>query len=306
VTDLSEHLDRYLLLRRALGYHYQGQGRLLGEFVSYLETSDQTTVTVDAALAWASQAPTDRRSATRLTAVRGFAHYLTAFDSNTEIPPTGLIRENDVRPTPYIYSPAQITALITVAKKLTPPLWAATMATVIGLMAATGLRPGEVYRLGRNHVDFDDAQLRVMHSKHGKSRQVPLHPTTVTALRRYAQLRDRAFAEPTSDGFFLTAQGTDLRSELVTGTFRRLLNAVPIQTPHRRSRPRLGDVRHTFAVSTLLSWHQAGVDVQRHLPILSAFLGHNEAAATFWYLEATPELMALAAARLESSWQGRS
>lgn len=173
-------------------------------------------------------------------------------------------------------------------------------------MAATGLRPGEVYRLGRSHVDFDDAQLRVMHSKHGKSRQIPLHPTTVTALRRYAGLRDRSFADPTSDGFFLTAEGTDVTSELVTDTFGRLLNAVPIHTPYGRRRPRLGDVRHSFAVSTLVSWHHAGVDVQRQLPVLSAFLGHNEPAATFWYLEATPELMAIAAARLESSWQGRS
>jgi integrase/recombinase XerD len=306
MTVLSEHLSRYLQLRRALGYGYQHHDRLLGDFVSYLETSDHTTVTVDTALGWASDTTTDRSSATRLTAVRGFARYLAAFDERTQIPPTGLIRENHVRPTPYIYSPCEITALITAAKKLTPPRWAATMATVIGLMATTGLRPGEVYRLARSHVDFADAQLRVMHSKHGKSRQIPLHPTTVSALRRYARMRDRAFAEPTSDGFFLTPEGADLRSELVTDTFARLLNAVPIHTPDGRRPPRLGDVRHTFAVSTLLSWHQAGVDVQRHLPVLSAFLGHNAPAATFWYLEATPELMALAAARLESSWQGRS
>lgn len=132
MTDLSEHLSRYLQLRHALGYRYQHQDRLLGELVKYLETIDQTTVTVDAALAWASDTSTDRRSATRLTAVRGFARYLAGFDDRTQIPPTGLIRESDVRPTPYIYSPAEITALITVAKKLTPPLWAATMATVIG------------------------------------------------------------------------------------------------------------------------------------------------------------------------------
>jgi integrase/recombinase XerD len=306
VTALSEHLDRYLQLRRALGYDYQGQGRLLGEFVRYLETLNQLTVTVDAALAWASEAPTGPASATRLTAVRGFAHYLVGFDEATQIPPTGLIRENKVRPTPYIYSPAEITALIAVAEQLPSPLWAATMATVIGLMTATGLRPGEVYRLGRDHVDFDDAVLRVMHSKHGKSRQIPLHPTTVTALRRYARLRDDTFSEPTSDGFFVTARGSDLSSEVVTDTFRRLVTAVPIHTPQGRRGPRLGDMRHTFAVSTLLAWHQGGVDVQRRLPVLSAFLGHNAPAATFWYLEATPELMALAAARLESSWQGRS
>lgn len=234
MTVLSEHLSRYLQLRRALGYGYQHHDRLLGDFVSYLEASGQTTVTVDAALGWSGDATTDRSGATRLSAVRGFARYLAAFDQRTQIPPSGLIRENHVRPTPYIYSPAEIAALITAAKKLTPPLWAATMATVIGLMAATGLRPGEVYRLGRSHVDFADAQLRVMHSKHGKSRQLPLHPTTIGALRRYARLRDRAFAEPTTDGFFLTTEGADLRSELVTDTFARLLTAVPIHTPDGR------------------------------------------------------------------------
>jgi integrase len=306
MTTVTEHVGRYLQLRRALGYKYPFHDRLLNDFVVFLEASDQPTVTVEAALAWAAQAaPNDRVSAKRLTAVRGFARYLAAFDKRTQVPPTGLIRDNGVRPTPYIYSPAEITALMAAAGELTPRLWAATMATVIGLMAATGLRPGEIYRLGSADVDFDDHQLRVMHSKHGKSRQIPLHHSTVKALRRYALLRDRSLPEMHT-GFFVTADGAGLDSYRVTRTFRRLLDAVPIRTPDGRRQPRLGSLRHTFAVSTLLSWHQASVDVQRQLPVLSAYLGHNMPASTYWYLEATPELMALAAARLESSWQRRS
>ncbi|MGH2869170.1 MAG: tyrosine-type recombinase/integrase [Solirubrobacteraceae bacterium] len=305
MTALAERLDRYLLLRRALGYQYQNQGRLLGEFVAFMAASKLTTVTVEAALEWASGAPTDRMSATRLTAVRGFAGYLVAFDERTQVPPSGLIHDIHVRPTPHIYSPSEITALMAAASNLTPRLWAATMDTVIGLMAATGVRPGEIYRLGRADVDLGDGQLAVMHSKYGKSRQIPLHPTTVQMLHRYAQLRDRSFPDPLPTRFFVNADGAGLDSMAVTATFNRLLHVAAIAGTDSRRHPRLGSLRHTFAVSTLLEWHHAGLDVQRQLPVLSAYLGHNEIAHTYWYLQATPELMALAADRLESSWRDR-
>jgi integrase/recombinase XerD len=173
------------------------------------------------------------------------------------------------------------------------------------LMAATGLRPGEVYRLGRDHVDLDTRRLAVMHSKQGKSRQIPLHPTTVDSLGRYARLRDRSLTHASGTGFFLTASGSNLTSEVVTGCFRRLVRSSGINPGGARSAARLGDLRHSFAVHTLLSWHDSGVDVQRQLPVLSAFLGHNEPAHTYWYLQAVPELMALAADRLEGVWQVR-
>ena len=152
-----------------------------------------------------------------------------------------------------------------------------TMATVIGLMAATGLRPGETYRLGRDHVDLAAGRLAVMHSKHGKSRQIPLHTTTIDALGRYARLRDGSFTDPAGSGFFLTASGSDLTSEVAARCFRRLVRTAGIDPAGGgRSPARLGDLRHSFAVHTLLSWHHGGVDVQRQLPVLSAFLGHNE------------------------------
>lgn len=193
------------------------------------------------------------------------------------------------------------------AGSLTPPVWGLAMATVIGLMAATGLRPGEIYRLGRDHVDLGAGRLAVMHSKHGKSRQIPLHATTVDALGRYAHLRDRSFADPAGSGFFLTASGSNLTSEVVARCFRRLVLTAGIDpSGGGRSPARLGDLRHSFAVHTLLSWHHTGVDVQRQLPVLSAFLGHNEPAHTYWYLQAVPELMAFAADRLDRFWQVRS
>jgi integrase len=268
---MSERLDRYLQLRRALGYSYADRGRLLANFVEFLDASDLAAVTVDAALAWANRAPTDQAVAARLSMVRGFARYLSAFDETNQVPPTWLVSQNKVRPTPHIYSPAEIEALMAAAGLFTPPLWAATMSSLIGLAASTGLRPGELYRLGRDDIDFVAGQLRVMHSKHGKSRQIPLHATTVDALQRYSILRDSNIEDPTVT-FFVGPDAVGLSSELVSSSFKRLARTAGIPAAVRA---RLGDLRHSFAVSTLLAWHHDGVDVQRQLPVLSAFLGHD-------------------------------
>jgi len=303
VTNLAERLEDYATLRRALGYKPDPDRRLLGGFVRDLDASGQCTVTVDAALAWAALASTAPASAARLTIVRGFARYLAGFDPATEVPPPGLVRANKVRPTPHIFTPAEIAAVMDAARGLTPGLWAATMSTLVGLMTATGIRPGEAYRLGRLDVDPDDAALAVLHSKHGKSRRIPLHRTTVTALGRYAAVRDREVQCETTT-FFVTADGLPLDSHDVASTFRKLLLATASINPGRRP-ARVGDLRHSFAVSTLLSWHRSGADVQSRLPVLSAYLGHNDPHATYWYLEAVPELMALAARRLERSMGAR-
>lgn len=148
--------------------------------------------------------------------------------------------------------------------------------------------------------------MSVLHSKGGKSRQLPLHPTTVDALGRYTEIRDRAFPTMTTTVFFLGPKGQPLHSHLVSTAFRGLVAQVLIGTAPGRSRGRLGDLRHTFAVRTLLAWHEAGDDVARRLPLLSAYLGHNDPSATYWYLHAAPELMAIAGHRLEQSWAARS
>ena len=277
MTALGGYVDRYVVLRRALGYQPDNDAQLLAAFVRYLDGNGQTTLTVAAALAWADQATADQQTARRLQAVRGFARYLTGFEPDTQVPPAGLIAAADVRRTPHIFTEEQTSALINTASSLPPPVWGLAMATVIGLMAATGLLPGEIYRLGCDHVDLDGSHLAVMHSKHGKSRQIPLHATTVDALGRYARPRVRSFTDPAGSGFFLTASGSDLTSEVAARCFRRLVRSAGIDPAGGgRSPARLGDLRHSFAVHTLLSWHHAGVDAQRQLPVLSAFLGHNE------------------------------
>ena len=304
MSALTTHVDGYVALRRALGFKASSEGRVLDGFVRSMDSTGQVTVTVNAALAWAAEASTVAATASRLTVVRGFARYLAGFDPATEIPPTWLVRANKTRPAPHIYSPAEITALMAAADTLAPDMWAATMSTAVGLMTATGLRPAELYRLGDDDVALGEATLSVVHSKRGKSRRIPLHTTTVDALRRYRDLRDRAFARPVSTRFFAAAAGNSLTSELVAPTFRGLVEqaSIPTTCGHR---PRLGDLRHTFAVRTMIGWHQAGEDVARRLPVLSAYLGHNDPGATYWYLEAVPELMAIAARRIEESWQSR-
>lgn len=301
MTVLSAHVDRYLAVRRAVGYSLTTHERLLTSFVDHLEGHGAETVTTSEALAWANAAATPGQVARRLSVVRGFARYLHVFDDVAEIPPANLGPRPLPRPRTHLYSPAEIAALMQAARALRPELWAASFATLIGLLAATGLRPGEAYRLDRSHVDLDTGQLAVIASKAGRSRQIPLHPTTVDALCAYQRLRDQAVTTHTT--LFVARTGVALQAGPAAATFRRLRAAASI-TPTPGERPaRLYDFRHSFAVNTLLDWHRRGVDVQRELPVLSAYLGHLRPAHTYWYLHATPELFAVVADRLANTWE---
>jgi integrase/recombinase XerD len=304
MTSLEDRLDRYLTVRRSVGYQLQDHGRVLPDFVRDAQSKGETTVRTQTAIAWAANASSDRQRGRRLSMVRGFARYLLAFDPATEIPPHGLGPDGQRRSVPHIYSDGEIARLMNAALALKPTSFGATMQALIGLMASTGLRTGETMRLDRQHVDLAGGQLTVWHSKSGRSRRLPLHPSTVTALSDYAILRDRANPDPGAEAFFLSPAGARLTSPVLSRAFRALRRRASIVTQSGQGPAVLGDLRHTFAVSTLLDWHRAGVDVQRQLPILSAFLGHVNPRQTFWYLEGTPELMALVAERLES-WEAR-
>lgn len=305
MVTLADHLDRYLAVRRSVGYQLEEHGRVLPDFVRYAQTIGETTVCTQAAIAWAAGASGDGPRSRRLSMVRGFARYLLAFDPTTEIPPRGLGPSGRVRSAPHIYSDDEIARLMRLASSLEPASFGATVATLIGLMASTGLRTGETWRLDRQHVDLAGAQLTVWHSKSGRSRRLPLHPSTVQALADYSILRDRAHPDPGVEAFLLGPTGARLTSPVLSRAFRELRRRAWIVTTAGHRPAVLGDLRHTFAVSTLLSWHRAGVDVQRQLPALSAYLGHVNPRQTFWYLEGTPELMALVAERLESWEAGR-
>jgi integrase len=297
MSTLGEHLDRYLTLRRAVGYRLTEHGRLLPRFVAELDEAGETTLTVAAAKTWAAEASSEGAAARRLSLVRGFASYLSAFDEATQVPPPRLLPGGPGRRAPYLFSASDIAALLDAAEGLRPELWGATMATLIGLLASMGLRPGEAYRLRRDDVDLERGELAVLNSKFGRSRLLPLHPSSVEALGCYAARRDKA-AERGEGAFLIGRSGRRIAHDQAGESFRRLLATADIAAPAGRRAPRLYDLRHGFAVQTLIDWHTAGVDVQRQLPLLSAFLGHLVPANTFWYLEAAPELLAIVAARV--------
>ena len=237
-----------------------------------------------------------------MTAARGFARYLAGFDARTEIPPLGLMPHRQRWRQPFIYSPADIDAVLSRARcSIVSPLRSATYITVIGLLASSGMRIGEAIKLDRNDVDWAGGVLLIRESKFGKSRLVPLHPSSIQAMRDHAELRDELQRRPKEPSFFVSLTRNRLSYAVVCQTFRRLVDDAGVGTDTTRP-PRLHDLRHTFAVRTLLGWYRAGDDVQARIPSLSTYLGHREPASTYWYLSAAPELLALAAARQDTAW----
>jgi integrase/recombinase XerD len=303
MSQLARHIEEYLALRRALGFKLAKEGRLLPDFAAFTDAAGATTVTVDLAVRWAAQpqGTSPVWAAQRLSMVRGLARYLQAVDPATQVPPAGLLPARTRRATPYIYCDAEVTALMTAARALPGPLKAATFQTLIGLLAVTGMRGSEAMSLDRGDLDTGAGVLTIRSTKFRKSRQLPLHPSTLRALAGYQAIRDRACPAQAAPSLLVSTTGTRLCHSTVQPVFRQLLGQAGIGQGTRRPRATIHGLRHTFAVKTLLSWYRDGQDVQARLPALSTYLGHASPAATYWYLTATPELLALAAGRLEAA-----
>jgi integrase len=303
MTDLHAAAGEYLAVRRALGFKLRGHDRLLDDFIAFLTDSDTgaPALTAATAVAWATRPAGLQpvRYAQRLCVVRGFAGYLHAVDASVEVPPTDLLPYRRWRPTPYLYSQADIDTLMAATVLLRPPLRAATYRGVFGLLACTGMRVGEVIALDDADVDLHTGVLTIDEAKFGKHRRLPVHPTTVAALRGYAAARDRLCRWPRGSSFFVSTRGTRLIYHCVHTAFAQLLTHTGITAPAGTSDPTIHGLRHSFAVATLRDWYCAGADVAAKLPILSAYLGHTHPASTYWYLSAAPDLLAAAAQRLE-------
>jgi integrase/recombinase XerD len=301
MTDFLSAVNDYLQTRRAMGYKLTEDGRLLRQFAAHLDAVQADHLSIAHALSWATQPHNAAPAwpAVRLSIVRNFARYLSALEPATEIPPVGLLPEPSHRVIPYIYSDDDISRILKEAGQLAPEHRADTYQTVIGLVAVTGMRVGEVVRLDNADVDFDEGILTIRDTKFGKSRQVPLHPSTVEALRAYALRRDERRPRPKSPSFFTSSIGTRLLRDNVSTVFPRLVRAAGLASPHGRRPPRLHDMRHTFAVRCLIDWYRAGLDAHQHLPLLATYLGHIDPKTTYWYLTAVPELVELIAERLE-------
>jgi integrase len=309
MSILSTAAQDYLSLRRRLGFKLREEGTLLPDFISFLERQGASHITTELALRWAllPAGTLQAHWATRLRMVRLFATHWSATDPRTQVPPLGLLPYRYHRKPPHIYSDDEIVGLIRAARGLwsTKGLRPDTYSTLVGLLAVTGMRAGEVVSLDRDDVDLVRGVLSIRRTKFGKSRLVPVHPSTRRALRRYAGRRERIFEKPRTPSFFVSDQGRRLTYWIVRWTFVQLSRRCGLRAPADRRGPRLHDFRHTFAVRTLLGWYRAGADVEQHIPELSTYLGHVHVTDTYWYLSAVPELLALAVARLENA-QGES
>lgn len=298
---LEQVLDDYLHLRRSLGYELERDQPELVKFIAFLHRAGVERITTDLALRWVRM-PTNQHPIIwrrRLSMVRGFARYLATVDPASEIPPTDLLPAHQPRTVPYIYSPQEIRALMAAARSLRRPLTAAMFATAIGLMASTGVRLREALALDLDNVDYSAGVVDIRASHNHRQREVPLHPSTTTALSGYGQMRDKRWPNSATSAFFVTARGNRPTKTVFWQTFRKLIQQAGMEGRGERVRPRPHDLRHTFAVRTLIDWYRAGEDIDRRMPTLSTYLGHLSPESTYWYLQSVPELQSLVSDRLE-------
>ncbi len=308
MNSLRQTLADYLAVRRALGYGLKRDEKLLDQFLTYLEDLGQDRVTTTTALAWATLPRGADRSwwSNRLSIVRGFAVHLHAIDPATEVPSADLLPWKRCRATPYLYSDEEIAALIGVAGTLRTPHRVTTYRSLIGLLVVTGMRVGEAIGLDRADFDSSSGLVVVRKGKFGKSRELPLHTSTVDALHDYLRRRDRPRSTASTSALFVSSAGTRLLYCNVQCTFRQLVSQAGLEPRSAKCRPRLHDLRHSFAVSTIIDGYRHGGNTESRLALLSTYLGHVDPGQTYWYLSAAPELLELAGRRLDRHLGGAS
>jgi integrase/recombinase XerD len=278
--------------------------RLVGQFTAFAEELGETHVRTETALAWATL-PSDADpiwTSRRLAEVRIFARHLRTLDPRTEVPPADLLPARGRRATPYLYTPQEVADLMRATAILRGSHVQATYRTLIGLLAATGMRVGEAIGLDRDDFDTGSGMLTIRHGKFDKSRALPLHPTTAAALDDYLRRYDR----PRHAGMptlLISSTGKRLRYTVVQPIFHKLLHHCGIAPRSATCRPRIHDLRHSFAVSTIVDDYRLD-DPGSRLAILSTYLGHTDPGSTYWYLSAAPELLGLAGERLERHLRG--
>ena len=304
MSALRDRLDDYVALRRSMGFVMK-ESSLLVSFVRYMDQRETSRVTTDLAVSWAvsSTGGLAVTRSQRLGVVRAFSVYLHALDPAHEVPPVDLLPGPYTRITPYIYCEADIAALLAAAGSL-PPSWRGlTYRTLIGLLAATGIRLGEALGLNDDDLDHHRSVMTVRHTKREIAREVPLHHSVLEVLVDYAAARDRVFPARDSNSLLVSTLGRRLGACTVDHTFARLVGAAGLVIPLGRRRPRAHDLRHTYAVRILMAWHLGGVDVDVAMPGLSKAMGHANPASTYWYLQAVPELFEVVAARVRPAFE---
>jgi site-specific recombinase XerD len=312
MSAIRDSLAQYVAVRRALGATFYEPALALNHFVDLLEREGAEFITTDLALRWAMASKSVERATwgRRLSQVRGFAKWMIALDSRNEVPPARLLSARRRRNAPHIYTEQEIRQLMAHAAQLhsRTGMPATTYTTLIGLLVATGLRPGEAIRLDRSDVDLVSGVLSIRESKLGKSRFVPIEESTRAALEHYAQERDRLCSQRLSEAFLIGERGMRLKAGSVRSMFVRMSRVIGLRATTEDGRdgygPRLQDFRHSFATGRLVEWYRAGLDVTRELPKLATYLGHVDVGLTYWYIEAVPELLQLAACYLDRDCLG--
>ena len=309
MKTLRQAIGDYLSLRRSLGFKLKKHEPCLWEFISFLKKKNASRITTQLALQFATQHRHQQPAewTARLSVVRGFACYRSGHDLATEIPPPGLLPYRATRARPYLYSEEEIGQLLKAAKSLRSmhSLRRWTYYCLLGLLAVTGVRISEALNLRPKDVDWSEGLLTIRGAKFGKSRLIPLHPSTEKVLSAYAKRRDRFFAGKPVSYFFVSSRGNRLDGGDVHRTFYTLSRQTGLREASASRGPRLHDFRHRFAVQTLVRWYRGGEEVERRLSILSTYLGHAHVTDTYWYLTNTPELRGAAGKRLEQRWGGR-
>jgi len=273
MKTLRAHLDEYLSLRHRLGFKLRTVGGLLGRFVVFAEKQKADFITQKLALAWATQRTGCQPAqwANRLGMVRRFAQYVSGSDGCTKVPPPELLPYRFERKPPYLYSDSEVSNLIKAFRQTPAPddLRARSQATLIGLLAVTGMRVGEAIGLDGKDVDLHHGVITVRQAKFNKSRLVPVHASTQKQLCIYARQRDKMCTRPKSPSFFLSERGTRLTDCTVRRWFIIVSHQIGLRKPGGRRGPRIHDLRHRFAYRTILNWYRRGADVAAHLPELT-------------------------------------
>ena len=313
MTTLRIAVREYVRTRRDLGFKLREAGKGLLDFVTFMQQHRAPYITQALALAWAQQPSNVQPAwwARRLSFVRGFAHYRSATDPRTEIPPHSLLPYSPKRARPYLYSEQEIRSLLRAALSMPcryerGELRPWVYYCLLGLLSVSGLRLGEARNLEVQDVDLKAAVLTIRCAKFGKTRPVSLHPSTCKVLADYIDRRNRHWGQrPVSSYLFVSSSGNRLDSADIHRTFYALSRQVGLRGPSDSHGPRLHDMRHRFATHTLVHWYRSNQDPERKLPLLSAYLGHVHVADTQWYLSGSPELMREAMRRLEQRWEDR-
>jgi integrase len=313
MNALRRSINDYLVMRRSLGFKLQKAGRALVDFATFMEHHRASYVTQALALEWAQEPHNVLPAcwASRLSHVRQFARYRSASDLRTQIPALGLLPFKPKRAKPYIYTDRDIERLLDATLHMPVlskdreicALKPLVCYCLFGLLAVTGLRLGEALNLELKDLDVEAGILTVRGAKLGKNRYVPLHSSTRKVLKRYLEQRERHWAgRSVSSYLFVSGWGNRMDAGQVHRAFYVASRRIGLRGPSDSKGPRLHDLRHRFATTTLINWYRSNEDPERLLPILSTFLGHVHVADTQWYLSGSPELMREAMHRLENRW----